>query len=125
MAKSGIDNVLGRLIGTPEPEPVAKPEPETQSAQPEPPSPPPSPPESPEPEKAAAPAVRSRGARRGRPPGSKAGQGGQKVKKTFAIDAELYDSCVARSWKEQMQMGEVIEKALRLYLKTPLKQSKE
>ncbi len=48
-----------------------------------------------------------------------------KVKKTFALDPELYQACVSRSWKEEMQMGEVVEKALRLYLKTPIKQPKE
>lgn len=108
MAKRGIDNVLGRLIESPEP-PAEIPE-AAATALP------------PQPEKIAAPVDRIRGARRGRPPGSRAGEGGNKVKKTFAIDTHLYDACVARSWQEQRQMGEVIEIALRLYLKTPIKQ---
>jgi hypothetical protein len=125
VARRGIDNVLGSLIGSPEPETAAKAEPKEQVREAAAAMPTPSPTPPPESEKPKSPSTRPRAARRGRPPGSKAGEGGNKVKKTFAIDSDLYDACVSRSWKEEMQMGEVIEKALRLYLKTPVKQAKE
>jgi hypothetical protein len=125
MAKRGIDNVLGSLLGNPQTEPDAKPEPTAQAAEAAADIPPLPIAEPEKPRIPATPAARTRGARRGRPPGSRAGEGSSKVKKTYAIDAGLYDACVSRSWKEEMQMGELIEKALRLYLKTPLKQPRE
>jgi hypothetical protein len=123
VAKRGIDNVLGNLLGSVEPDKPPEPAPPAAQAHPAEPLPLAQPPA--EVSEANAPARPSRGARRGRPPGSRAGEGKGKVKKTFALDPELYQACVSRSWKEEMQMGEVVEKALRLYLKTPIKQLKE
>jgi hypothetical protein len=120
VAKRGIEHVLGNLLGPAEPDKTAELVPPAAPAEPVPSAIAPA-----EAGEAKAPARLPRGARKGRPPGSRAGEGKGKVKKTFALDPELYQACVSRSWKEEMQMGEVIEKALRLYLKTPVKQAKE
>ena len=81
MAKRGIDNVLGSLIGPEESEIAEKPEPKAKPGEAAIAIPSSSLLQPPEPEKTITPARLPRGARRGRPPGSKAGEGGGKVKK--------------------------------------------
>jgi hypothetical protein len=116
MAKRGIDNVLGMLVGSLEP--VNLPEPKV-GPTPEPASPLPAKPpfgveaETPK-AKTMAKAV---AARRGRPPGSRAGETPEKKKVTWSIDPGLYEAFVKRSYREECQVWELLERALKEYLK--------
>jgi len=121
VAKRGIDNVLGMLVGSSlEPanpsEPKASPAPTPEPA--------PSPPaklaleveaETPK-AKTTAKAV---AARRGRPPGTRAGGASEKKKVTWSIDPDLYEAFVRRSYREECQVWELLERAIKDYLKKP------
>ncbi len=116
MAKRGIDNVLGMLVGSLEPatlpEPNVKPTSEPVSL--------PSAKSDIEVE-AEAPKVKtvakSVSARRGRPPGTRAGVTVDKKKVTWSIDPDLYEAFVKRSYREECQVWELLERALKDYLK--------
>ena len=54
-------------------------------------------------------------ARRGRPPGKKAGEGGDKEKVTLRLNKELMDEYRDWSWDERCQLGELVERALNQY----------
>lgn len=116
MAKRGIDNVLGTLVGSLEaveqPEPKARPTPDPISSVP------------------AKPALeveaetpnaktlaKSVVARRGRPPGSRSGGAADKKKVTWSIDPDLYEAFVKRSYREECQVWELLERAIKDYLK--------
>ena len=119
MAKRGIDNVLGMLVGSSlEPddpsEPKTKPTPTQEST----------------PTLTAKPAteveaetsqartmVKAVAARRGRPPGTRAGAASEKKKVTWSIAPELYEAFVKRSYREECQVWELLERALKDYLK--------
>jgi uncharacterized protein (DUF4415 family) len=51
-------------------------------------------------------------ARRGRPPGSKAGEGADKEKVTLRLNKELMDAYRDWSWDKRCQVGELVEEAL-------------
>lgn len=108
----GVGGVLGNLIS---PEPVT-PEPQATPAEAVPAaSPPPSVPPAEEIRpRSSTPSstTRSRGARRGRPPGQKTGEGGDKEKITLRISKTLADEYRDWSWEERCQLGELVEKAL-------------
>lgn len=116
MAKRGIDNVLGMLVGSLEPaslpEPTIKPTPEPASLPPA---------KSTLEVEHEAPKVKtvakSVSARRGRPPGTRAGVTADKKKVTWSIDPDLYEAFVKRSYREECQVWELLERALRDYLK--------
>ncbi len=59
----------------------------------------------------------SQGARRGRPPGLRTGEGASKEKTTLRLDKPLMDEYRDWSWEERCQMGELVERALVEYLK--------
>ena len=54
-------------------------------------------------------------ARTGRPPGIRSPNGRAKDKTSLALDLELMDGYRKQSWKEECQLGELIERALREY----------
>jgi hypothetical protein len=54
-------------------------------------------------------------ARTGRPPGSLAQERKLKDKTSLALDLELMDRYRKQSWKEECQLGELVERALREY----------
>jgi uncharacterized protein (DUF4415 family) len=54
-------------------------------------------------------------ARRGRPPGKKAGDGEGKEKVTLRLGKELMDEYRDWSWDEHCQLGELVERALIQY----------
>lgn len=118
MAKRGIDNVLGTLVGSLEP--VTLPEPKA------------TPPSSPEPASSQSvqpgravdaeaskikPIAKAVAARRGRPPGTRIGGTTEKKKVTWSIDPELYEAFVKRSYREECQVWELLERAIKDYLK--------
>lgn len=116
MAKRGIDNVLGTLVGSLEP--VDQPEPKAR--------PTPVPAFSPPPKSAleveaetpkAKTEAKSVVARRGRPPGSRVGGAADKKKVTWSIDPDLYEAFVKRSYREECQVWELLERAIKDYLK--------
>lgn len=115
MAKRGIDNVLGNLIGPPESalptESEARPHSAQEAAQ--------------VPSKETALSVeagKSKAktkpvvARRGRPPGTRAEGMGEKKKVTWSIDPALYEAFVKRSYREECQVWELLERAIKDYL---------
>lgn len=59
--------------------------------------------------------VRSRTARRGRPPGRTTGSVENKSKVTLRIDARLMDDYREWSWTARCQLGELVERALEHY----------
>ena len=115
----GVKGILGGLLTPTETAPSREPSLALHSAQATAPELRENPEETPQPEnqvpvvtnpaRAAGATAKARGARKGRPPGSKNGAAENKVKKTFAIDQGLYDACVSRSWKEEVQVWELIE----------------
>ena len=116
MAKRGIDNVLGTLVGPLEPvdqpEPTARPTREPTSSLPAKPA------LEVEAETPKAKAMaKSVVARRGRPPGSRAGGAAVKKKVTWSIDPDLYEAFVKRSYREECQVWELLERAIKDYLK--------
>lgn len=54
-------------------------------------------------------------ARTGRPPGVRTGTQRIKDKTSLALDQELMDRYRKQSWKEECQLGELVERALRDY----------
>jgi uncharacterized protein (DUF4415 family) len=56
-------------------------------------------------------------ARRGRPPGQKAGEAADKEKVTLRLSKELMDEYREWSWDERCQLGELVERALTQYRK--------
>jgi uncharacterized protein (DUF4415 family) len=54
--------------------------------------------------------------RRGRPPGSKTGEGADKEKVTLRLSKELMDEYRDWSWDKRCQLGELVEEALNQYL---------
>ena len=54
-------------------------------------------------------------ARTGRPPGVRSAGGRPKDKTSLALDLELMDGYRKQSWKEECQLGELVERALREY----------
>ena len=114
MAKRGIDNVLGTLVGPLEPadlpEPKVRPAPEPAASLPAKPA------LEAETETPKAKA-KSVAARRGRPPGSRAGGTADKKKVTWSIDPDLYEAFVKRSYREECQVWELLERAIKDYLK--------
>jgi hypothetical protein len=70
-------------------------------------------------EKSTRPATSSpaRGARRGRPPGQKTGEGAEKEKITLRISKALADEYRDWSWEERCQLGELVERAMSQYRK--------
>ncbi|REK25329.1 MAG: hypothetical protein DWQ41_12345 [Planctomycetota bacterium] len=54
-------------------------------------------------------------ARTGRPPGVRSRDGRPKDKTSLALDLELMDGYRKQSWKEECQLGELVERALREY----------
>jgi uncharacterized protein (DUF4415 family) len=118
----GVGGVLGNLI-SPESPAEASPEPATK------PAPTALPPETPtadsldQPAPAAAsekPRQKSQGriaARRGRPPGQRAGEAADKEKVTLRLNKELMDDYREWSWEERCQLGELVERAMLQYRK--------
>ena len=114
----GVGGVLGGLL-SPEPAASATPEP---AAEPAPAARPPSNrqmPSRPQPPAAKAkprqPAQPKTQARRGRPPGKKAGEAADKEKVTLRLSKELMDEYRDWSWDEHCQLGELVERALSQY----------
>jgi uncharacterized protein (DUF4415 family) len=56
-------------------------------------------------------------ARRGRPPGKKAGDAADKEKVTLRLSKKLMDEYREWSWEERCQLGELVERALIRYRK--------
>jgi uncharacterized protein (DUF4415 family) len=56
-------------------------------------------------------------ARRGRPPGQRAGEAAEKEKVTLRLPKELMDDYREWSWEERCQLGELVERALIQYRK--------
>ena len=54
-------------------------------------------------------------ARRGRPPGKKAGEAAGKEKVTLRLNKELMDDYREWSWEERCQLGELVERAMQQY----------
>jgi hypothetical protein len=54
-------------------------------------------------------------ARTGRPPGAQLSKRKLKDKTSLAVDLELMDRYRKQSWKEECQLGELVERALRQY----------
>ena len=61
-------------------------------------------------------------ARRGRPPGRKAGEVGEKEKVTLRLSKELVEEYRDWSWDERCQFGELVERALSQYRKQRIRQ---
>ena len=61
-------------------------------------------------------------ARRGRPPGRKAGEAGEKEKVTLRLSKELVEEYRDWSWDERCQFGELVERALSQYRKQRTRQ---
>ena len=123
MAKNlkGVGGVLGSLI-SPEPGPTPQPEPPAPAAEAEaaePPAPLSLPAGTRPPGRARTPA------RRGRPPGKKAGEGADKEKVTLRLSKELMDEYREWSWDERCQLGELVERALSQYHKHRLRQKSQ
>lgn len=126
----GVGGVLGNLI-SPEAAPPAQPEPPAlpapegpaaEAATPETPEPLASPPASDNPR----PKTQGRvAARRGRPPGQKAGEAADKEKVTLRLNKELMDDYRDWSWEERCQVGELVEKALLQYRKHRTRQKSQ
>jgi hypothetical protein len=57
------------------------------------------------------------GARRGRPPGTRAGEELVREKTTLRLDKRLMDEYRDWSWEERCQLGELVERALNHYRK--------
>jgi hypothetical protein len=53
--------------------------------------------------------------RMGRPPGRKSADTTLKRKTTISLDAALMDAYADRSWKEKVQLGELVGRALEFY----------
>lgn len=116
----GVGGVLGGLI-SPEPpasvlsEPPLKSTPpaaEAESADAEPAEQPAPPVAKAKPRSSAQPKIQ---ARRGRPPGRKAGEAGDKEKVTLRLSKELVEEYRDWSWDERCQFGELVERALSQY----------
>ena len=118
----GVGGVLGGLISSEPsapvtPEPSASPSPAELIAEPV---------EAASVEQSATPAVRAKPrppaqpktqARRGRPPGRKAGEVREKEKVTLRLSKELVEEYRDWSWDERCQFGELVERALSQYRK--------
>lgn len=61
-------------------------------------------------------------ARRGRPPGKKAGDSGEKEKVTLRLSKELVEEYRDWSWDERCQFGELVERAMSQYRKQRARQ---
>jgi hypothetical protein len=57
--------------------------------------------------------------RRGRPPGKKNDDAAEKEKVTLRLNKELMNEYRNWSWEERCQLGELVERALIQYRKTP------
>ena len=66
---------------------------------------------------AGGPNFRPPGARLGRPPGPRTGEGAPKEKATLRLDKQLMDEYRDWSWEERCQLGELVERALVEYRK--------
>jgi uncharacterized protein (DUF4415 family) len=64
-------------------------------------------------------------ARRGRPPGKKAGEGANKEKVTLRLGKELMDEYRDWSWDEHCQLGELVERALIQYRSRRIRQQSQ
>ena len=64
-------------------------------------------------------------ARRGRPPGRKAGESSEKEKVTLRISKELMDDYREWSWDERCQLGELVERAMSQYHKNRTRQKSQ
>ena len=64
-------------------------------------------------------------ARRGRPPGSKTGEGVDKEKVTLRLSKELMDEYRDWSWDKRCQLGELVEEALSQYRSRRTRQRSE
>jgi uncharacterized protein (DUF4415 family) len=118
----GVGGVLSNLI-SPEPPTVALPEPAAK------PAPAALSPETPTPDSFdhPAPAATSEkpsrkaqgriAARRGRPPGQRAGEAADKEKVTLRLNKEMMDDYREWSWEERCQLGELVERAMLQYRK--------
>lgn len=124
MAKNlkGVGGVLGSLI-SPEPAASSPPEPATNSESAAP-TAPPAEPVTPAVSAPAATTVKPRPsnqtripARRGRPPGKRAGEAAEKEKVTLRLSKDLMDEYRDWSWEERCQLGELVERALTQYRK--------
>jgi uncharacterized protein (DUF4415 family) len=126
----GVKSVLGGLLGPAHAAKSEESEPKALAAEPDP------APQAVEPSGAVGTAERARptrtaasakphAARRGRPPGRGAGEGGEKEKVTLRINKELMDKFRDRSWDERCQVGELVEQAMQGLAKQWAKQAKE
>lgn len=123
----GVGGVLGGLISSESAAPVS-PEPSVRSASAESIA---EPTDAANIEQAAPPAAKAKPrppaqpkthARRGRPPGRKAGEGGEKEKVTLRLSKELVEEYRDWSWDERCQFGELVERALSQYRKQRIRQ---
>jgi uncharacterized protein (DUF4415 family) len=64
-------------------------------------------------------------ARRGRPPGRRAGEAADKEKVTLRLGKELMDEYREWSWEERCQLGELVERALSQYRKQRSRQKSQ
>lgn len=64
-------------------------------------------------------------ARRGRPPGRKAGEAVDKEKVTLRLSKELMDDYRDWSWEERCQLGELVERAMIQYRKQRSRQKSQ
>lgn len=113
----GVGGVLEGII-SPEPPIPEQPETPSQSIQESSPLPAPQTVATPQPRRTSPAVVSpSRGARRGRPPGQKAGEGADKEKITLRISKALADDYRDWSWEERCQLGELVERAMTHYRK--------
>jgi uncharacterized protein (DUF4415 family) len=125
----GVGGVLGGLISTPAPtatpdDPAAGPAPEapideTAEAAVEQPVPPA---ESGKPRQSTQARIP---ARRGRPPGRRAGEVADKEKVTLRLSREIMDEYREWSWEERCQLGELVERALSQYRKQRARQKSQ
>jgi uncharacterized protein (DUF4415 family) len=125
----GVGGVLGSLISPPDstatPDPAARPAPEASADEaadagtverPAPPA------EGGKPRQNAP--ARTQ-ARRGRPPGRRAGEAADKEKVTLRLGKELMDEYREWSWEERCQLGELVERALNQYRKQRSRQKSQ
>ena len=126
----GVGGVLGNLI-TPEPAIVA---PTEAAPKPLPPATPTESAESESVDQAASDVVTEKprpkaqgriAARRGRPPGQRAGEAADKEKVTLRINKDLMDDYREWSWEERCQLGELVERALSQYRKHRTRQKSQ
>jgi uncharacterized protein (DUF4415 family) len=116
----GVGGVLGGLL-SPEPAATATPEPPAKPIPPAPATEAADPPTAeqpviPEPKAKPRPSAQPKiQARRGRPPGRRAGEATVKEKVTLRLSKELMDEYRDWSWDEHCQLGDLVERALSLY----------